>query len=112
MRFLCLLTLMLLFGCATVSDEVVAPAAYAKTPTYSYPPISRRLMEQGTVLVRVLVLENGRAGEVQILKSSGYARLDAAAVANTKIADFVPAKTKSGRRVNSWIKIPIHFMLE
>ena len=45
-----------------------------------YPPASRRLDEHGAVRLRVLVDERGRPREVQIAKSSGFERLDQAAV--------------------------------
>jgi periplasmic protein TonB len=49
-----------------------------------YPPVSRRLGEQGTVLLEVMVEPNGRAGTVRIVQSSGFSRLDEAAVNGVK----------------------------
>lgn len=46
-----------------------------------YPPVSRRLGEQGTVILEVMVEPNGRASSVKIVQSSGFPRLDQAAVA-------------------------------
>jgi protein TonB len=56
--------------------------AASRTP--DYPPASRRLGEQGTVVLEVLVDPNGRAVEAKVVQSSGFARLDEAAVEGVK----------------------------
>ena len=56
-----------------------------------YPPASRRLGEQGTVVLEVLVDPDGRAVEAKVVQSSGFPRLDEAAVAGVKANyRFVP----------------------
>jgi periplasmic protein TonB len=52
-----------------------------------YPPQARRLGEQGTVLMQVLVGVDGRVLEAKLLQSSGFPRLDQAALAGAK-ADY------------------------
>ena len=49
-----------------------------------YPPVSRRLGEQGTVILEVTVEPSGRASAVKIIQSSGFPRLDEAAVNGVK----------------------------
>jgi len=44
-----------------------------------YPPPSRRLLESGTVVLRLHVLPNGRVSDAVIEKSSGFIELDNAA---------------------------------
>ena len=44
-----------------------------------YPKESQRKREYGTVLLRVLVDTFGRPAQVQVERSSGFARLDSAA---------------------------------
>jgi protein TonB len=67
-----------------------------------YPLASKRLGEEGRVLVNVLILPDGTAGEVQILKSSGFSRLDAAAVEHVLRGwRFVPAR-RDGEAVAFW----------
>jgi protein TonB len=62
-----------------------------------YPPVSRRLGEQGTVVLEVLVGANGRATEAKVVQSSGFPRLDAAAIEGVKANyRFVPG-TVDGR---------------
>jgi periplasmic protein TonB len=56
-----------------------------------YPPVSRRLGEQGTVVLEVLVDASGHAVEAKVVQSSGFARLDDAAIAGVKANyRFVP----------------------
>jgi periplasmic protein TonB len=49
-----------------------------------YPPASRRLGEQGTAILEVLVEASGRPVDVKVVQSSGFPRLDAAAIAGVK----------------------------
>jgi protein TonB len=45
-----------------------------------YPPLSRRLSEEGKVLIRYSIDTAGNIGNATVVKSSGYSRLDQAAV--------------------------------
>lgn len=76
-----------------------------------YPPASRRAGEAGQVQLRVLVDESGHPREVQVLKSSGYERLDEAAVTAIKRWLFAPARQGSGP-VTSWTQVSVLFRLE
>lgn len=92
---------------------VTAPrfdAAYLNNPPPSYPPLSRRLGEQGRVLVRVFVNPNGAPAKVQLSKSSGHPRLDAAAKTAVKGWRFVPAR-RGDEPVGAWVLVPIAFNL-
>src|SRR5688572_23901327 len=62
----------------------------------AYPPASKRDGEQGAGIVEVLVLPNGRVGDVRIASTTGYERLDRAAVLEAKQSwRFKPA-TRAG----------------
>ena len=76
-----------------------------------YPQISRRLGEQGAVVLRVMITPDGRAGEVQLLKGSGYARLDRAAIEAVRDWRFVPA-LKGGRPIAAWYEWRWEFRLD
>ncbi|MFZ5930436.1 MAG: energy transducer TonB [Pseudomonadota bacterium] len=67
-------------------------AAYADNPLPQYPTISRRLGEEGKLLVRVCVQSDGSVVSATNMKSSGFARLDQAAVAALLQWRFRPAK--------------------
>jgi protein TonB len=60
----------------------------------------------------VRVLASGEPGEVRLHKSSGFDRLDAAAVAAMKQFKFNPARTRWGRAVDSWVTLPIEYALK
>lgn len=111
MRALWLLVFTLLAACAS-PDEIVQLASFASPPRPAYPALSRRMMEQGRVELRVHVLANGDPGEVQLAKSSGFARLDASAMVAAKSFKFNPARTRSGRAVDSWMNAPSNYRLE
>jgi protein TonB len=86
-------------------------AAYLQNPAPAYPPVSRRLGEEGRVLLRVLVSEAGRAERVEINQSSGSARLDEAAREAVRAWRFVPAR-QGERNTSAWVIVPIHFSLQ
>ena len=61
-------------------------------PPPEYPAIALRRNWEGSVGLRIKVLPNGRAGSVEVIKSSGKQALDDAAVAAVRNWKFVPAK--------------------
>ena len=86
-------------------------AAYLNNPRPSYPAISRRMGEQGKVLLRVLVDENGLPQQIEIKQSSGFERLDKAALASVQRWRFVPGK-RNGIAEAMWNIVPVNFVLE
>jgi protein TonB len=94
-------------------DPVTAPrfdAAYLKNPAPAYPASSRRLHEQGTVLLRVRVSAQGAPVEVLVDGSSGSSRLDEAAVTAVRQWRFVPAQ-RGAASLEAWVLIPLAFEL-
>ena len=77
----------------------------------AYPYLSRRAKEEGVVTLRVLVTEEGRAGEVRVDRSSGFERLDKAALATVKHWKFLPAR-QAGRAIAAWVLVPVTFALD
>lgn len=86
-------------------------AAYLNNPKPAYPALSRRLGEQGKVVVRVLIGVDGRAQQAEIRSSSGYDRLDQAALATVRSWRYVPG-TRNGVPEAMWFNVPINFVLE
>ena len=77
-----------------------------------YPTISRRLGEEGSVLLLIYVMPDGRVGDVKIKRSSGHPRLDEAAVAAARKGwRFKPA-TQGGAAVAAWGQYAVAFKLE
>jgi periplasmic protein TonB len=92
-----------------IQDEELK-ADRALTPPI-YPSVSRKLNEQGTVTLMIYVLPDGRVGDVRVDKSSGFPRLDEAAVqAARKGWRFRPAK-QGGAAVASWGRYAVKFQL-
>ena len=86
-------------------------ADYLQNPRPAYPPISRRMNEQGKTIVRVLIGADGAAQKAEISKSSGFSRLDEAAVATVMRWRFVPGK-RGGVAETMWFNVPINWVLE
>ncbi len=76
-----------------------------------YPPSSRRAGEEGTGMFRVLVDQKGRPSQVEVLKSSGFPRLDEAAMQAIRKWAFKPAM-QGGAAVQSWTRVQVAFRLE
>ncbi len=84
---------------------------YIDNPKPAYPPEAREKGHQGEVVLRVEVLVNGRVGQIEIKKSSGYELLDHSAFITVKQWRFVPAK-RGEVSIPLWVNIPIKFQLE
>ncbi len=86
-------------------------AAYLNNPRPPYPPLSRRLGEQGKVVVRVFIETDGTASRAEVQQSSGFERLDRTAVETVLRWRYVPGK-RAGVAEAMWFNIPINFVLE
>jgi len=86
-------------------------AAYLNNPKPPYPVLSKRLGEQGKVVVRVLIGVDGTAQQAEIRTSSGYERLDQAALTTVLKWRYVPGK-RGGVPEAMWFNVPINFVLE
>lgn len=86
-------------------------ADYLSNPKPAYPVASRRLGEEGKVVLRVKVSRGGTPLAVEIRQSSGYARLDEAARAAVEQWHFVPAR-RGDEPIESWVSVPIVFSLQ
>jgi periplasmic protein TonB len=75
-------------GTAVIPE--MSQVAYLVQPAPHYPPESRRIREQGLVMLRVLIDESGHAKTIEVYKSSGHPRLDEAARAAVARAVFKP----------------------
>jgi protein TonB len=86
-------------------------ATYLNNPKPHYPVLSKRLGEQGKVVVRVLIGVDGTAQQAEIRTSSGYERLDQTALATVLKWRYVPGK-RGGVPEAMWFNVPINFVLE
>jgi protein TonB len=98
---------------ASVSGTAVremSAVAYLVQPAPRYPPESRRIREQGLVILRVLIDEGGRAKTVEVYRSSGHPRLDEAARTAVAHAVFKPYMDGGVAR-ESAAMVPVEFSL-
>jgi protein TonB len=98
----------------TPSPVVSLPSSdadYLNNPAPAYPRMSRRQGEQGTVVLRVFINTEGRAEKAEIRTSSGYSRLDEAALATVQRWRYVPGK-RAGVHEAMWFNVPIRFVLD
>ncbi len=86
-------------------------ASYLQNPAPVYPPISKRLGEQGRVLVRVLIGADGTPQKAELKRSSGFDRLDRSALEYVMKCRYVPGKV-GGVPQAMWYEAPVSFVLE
>jgi periplasmic protein TonB len=95
------------------SQQQGAPAQDLKTANRvdpTYPPASRRAGEEGTVRLKVLVDTNGRPSNVEVSKSSGFPRLDEAAVQAVRKWRF-QAATDGSKKIQAYTQVAVTFKL-
>lgn len=88
-----------------------ARADHLHNPKPPYPAVARARNWEGVSQLRVYVLANGAAGQVQLAGSSGHDVLDEAALAAVKSWRFVPAK-RGDEAIASWVQFPIVWKLK
>ena len=86
-------------------------AAYLNNPAPAYPMLSRRLREEGEVMLRVLVAADGQPKRIEVRTGSGSERLDRAAEDAVARWRFVPAR-RGDTAVEAWVLVPIVFKLK
>ena len=96
-------------GPVAMSSELAVACPERAAP--SYPAQSRKLGEQGTVVLRVELDESGHVAVVRVDRGSDHARLDEAAIAAIRTWRCNPA-TRNGRPVRATALQPIKFVLQ
>lgn len=100
---------------ATPSDNGVADAAptalgYGTKTSIPYPKTALRNHVEGTVILRVLVGEDGTVKEIEIDRTSGSRDLDRAAREAVMKWKFKPGM-RAGVAYAGWARVPINFTL-
>lgn len=98
-------------GTASRVDLPSSDADYLHNPKPPYPPLSKRLGEQGKVVVRVLIGADGSAQKAEIRQSSGFDRLDQSALTTALRWRYLPGK-RAGVPEAMWFNVPFNFVLE
>lgn len=90
---------------ASDDDDASVPRARADTcPQPDYPAESEAAGESGTVMLALRIGADGRVGEARVEESSGFARLDEAALAALRQCRFEPARA-NGKPVEAWSRL-------
>jgi periplasmic protein TonB len=85
-------------------------AQYLQNPKPPYPPLSMRLGETGQVVYKVWIGVDGRAERAELVKSSGFTRLDSAAYDTVMRWRYVPGK-RNGVAEAMPFNVPINWEL-
>jgi protein TonB len=96
------------------SPKIALPstqADYLNNPKPAYPALSRRLGEQGRAVVRVLIGADGLPQKAELHSSSGFERLDRAALDTVMRWRYVPGKRGDVPEA-MWFNVPLNFVLE
>jgi TonB family protein len=100
-------------------QKAAAPVSYREHPVPDpafphgvnvYPRVALLNRQQGTVVVRLLILPSGEVGNVRLVRSSGYQQLDAAAIVETGNWHYLPA-VRSGKAVMAEVDVAVRFKL-
>jgi len=94
---------------ATAGAPRTAPR-YLYNPAPPYPRAEQRRGREGVVLLRVRVAADGRIASVAILRSSGVAAFDTAALRAVRTWRFRPA-TDGGKPIDGVAEVPVRFSL-
>ncbi len=84
---------------------------YIRPPQPSYPASAKRRGEQGQVVFRVLISEQGQVEKLEIQKSSGFLNLDEAGRQAVSKAAFKPY-VMQGKAIAVYVIVPISFKLD
>ncbi len=76
-----------------------------------YPPFAQRSNQEGTVLLKIYVTDEGRVGRVEVAKTSGWPLLDNAAMEGVRDWLVKPGE-KYNKPVCMWAEVPVSFRLE
>ena len=90
---------------------IEAAPLYKVNPLPEYPRIARKRGYQGTVVLEVLVDQNGRVGDLRLFTSSGHSILDRKAMASVKGWLFEPGM-KGDKKLDMWVRVPVRFELK
>lgn len=100
------------FAAAKAGEGYAAPRAESSTAgvMVQYPEDAQRIGEEGSVVMNVYVTTSGRVADLKLMQSSGFDRLDNAAIGSVLSWRFQPAQ-QDGKAVAAWTPIKIDYKL-
>lgn len=96
---------------STLTEEIVGPFVRWEGCKPVYPQVAKRLGEVGEVQLKIFIEVTGLPSRVEISKSSGFERLDNAALEALACIRFSAARV-SGTPTAMWLQLPIKFSLD
>ncbi|MGB2692381.1 MAG: energy transducer TonB [Thermodesulfobacteriota bacterium] len=97
-------------GTTGTNTELAYPD-YNVNPKPKYPRAARKRGYEGEVKLKVLVLDDGKVGKIEVIRPSGYEILDDSALEAVRNWIFIPGKA-NGKEISSWVTVPITFQLK
>lgn len=97
----------------TLGAPVEPPRIDAKrrnNPAPAYPPLSRRRGEEGVVILELMITAEGKVAELKVNQSSGFPRLDQAALDAVERWRYEPAR-RNGVAIEYRYLQPVRFAL-
>jgi protein TonB len=91
--------------------QSLIPRQVLHNPKPSYPLSSRKLREQGLVMIKLCVNQGGFVDEASVSRSSGFQGLDKSALATLSQWRFLPLSSAL-HRSSQCFQAPVHFSLE
>jgi periplasmic protein TonB len=92
---------------AKITEPVIVESSYqANKVLFELSKISRSLGEHGTVTLELLVGKDGRVKSATVKKSSGFTRVDEAALRGARLQVFRPA-TQDGQPIERLYTLPV-----
>jgi TonB family protein len=91
--------------------ELDTPPQPITRPRVSYPPLAMRQRAQASLILTMLVSENGDVLDVKILKGDPRFGFNDEAMRALRATRFRPAM-KDGKRVKTWLPQPVDFRLQ
>ncbi|MBX3412359.1 MAG: energy transducer TonB [Pirellulales bacterium] len=93
-----------------IVDDPFPPRLLNNVPPL-YPRQARREGKQGTVLLRLEVMEHGAVSRVELLSSSGHEMLDLAAIEAVRGWRYAPVR-QGGKPIRWAGRLPVNFVLD
>ncbi|MBI1732734.1 MAG: energy transducer TonB [Gammaproteobacteria bacterium] len=93
------------------AEKVVVLPKSVKYTQPDYPSASRRLNEEGSVVLALLIGEDGKVAEAKVESPSGFPRLDEAAVKEALRRWTFKAGTEDGKPKAMWHRVKVTFRL-
>jgi TonB family protein len=101
---------MFLVSHGALADDRAPKVDTTKPTAVVYPASAQRAGEEGTVVLKVHVVESGTPDQVSMAKSSGFVDLDNAAIETVMNWHYVPA-VRSGAITDDWALVQVVYKL-